>query len=61
MVKIPSYFSWLLKSIWNENFHEVAKDDLEKVIGIDLKGTFRLSQTAIPLMIKNVSSAGGAR
>ncbi len=47
--------------IWDENFHEVAKEDLEKIIGVDLKGTFRLSQFAIRLMIKNVSSAGGAR
>jgi 3-oxoacyl-[acyl-carrier protein] reductase len=46
--------------IWNKNFHEVAEEDLEKVIDVDLKGTFRLSQAAIPFMIKNVSGAGGA-
>jgi NAD(P)-dependent dehydrogenase (short-subunit alcohol dehydrogenase family) len=45
--------------IWNKSFHEVSEEDLEKVIDVDLKGTFRLSQAAIPFMIKNVSSATG--
>jgi NAD(P)-dependent dehydrogenase (short-subunit alcohol dehydrogenase family) len=34
-------------------FHEVVREDLERVIGVDLKGTFRPSQGSIPLMIKN--------
>jgi NAD(P)-dependent dehydrogenase (short-subunit alcohol dehydrogenase family) len=45
------------RMIWNKRFHEVAEEDLEKVIDVDLKGTFRLSQAAIPFMIKNGSSA----
>jgi len=45
--------------IWNKSFYEVAEEDLEKVIDVDLTGTFRLSQAAIPSMIKNVSSATG--
>lgn len=48
------------RMVWNKSFHEVAEEDLEKVINVDLKGTFRLSQAAIPFMIKNVSSARGA-
>jgi 3-oxoacyl-[acyl-carrier protein] reductase len=48
------------RMIWNKSFHEVAEEDLEKVIDVDLKGTFRLSQAAIPFMIKNVSSSRGA-
>lgn len=48
------------RMIWNKRFHEVAKKDLEKVIDVDLKGTFRLSQAAIPFMIKNGSSSRGA-
>lgn len=48
------------RMIWNKSFHEVAEEDLEKVINVDLKGTFRLSQAAIPFMIKNVSSSRGA-
>lgn len=47
------------RMIWNKSFHEVAEEDLEKVINVDLKGTFRLSQAAIPFMIKNVSSSRG--
>jgi 3-oxoacyl-[acyl-carrier protein] reductase len=47
------------RMIWNKSFHEVSEEDLEKVIDVDLKGTFRLSQAAIPFMIKNVSSATG--
>lgn len=48
------------RMIWNKSFHEVAEEDLEKVINVDLKGTFRLSQAAIPFMIKNFSSSRGA-
>ena len=47
------------RMIWNKRFHEVAEQDLEKIIDTDLKGTFRLSQAAIPFMIKNISSARG--
>jgi NAD(P)-dependent dehydrogenase (short-subunit alcohol dehydrogenase family) len=47
------------RMIWNKSFHEVAEEHLEKVINVDLKGTFRLSQAAIPFMIKNISTATG--
>ena len=46
------------RKIWNKKFHEVAKEDFDSVIEVDLKGTFRLSQAAIPFMLKN-SSIGG--
>jgi 3-oxoacyl-[acyl-carrier protein] reductase len=49
------------RMIWKKSFHEVAEEDLKKVIDVDLKGTFRLSQAAIPFMIKkNVSISRGA-
>jgi 3-oxoacyl-[acyl-carrier protein] reductase len=40
------------RMVWNKSFHEVAEADLEKVIDVGLKGTFRLSQAAIPFIIK---------
>jgi len=43
--------------MWNKRFHEVAEEDLERIINVDLKGTFRLSQAAIPIMLENGSSA----
>lgn len=46
--------------MWNKRFHEVAEEDLEKVIDVDLKGAFRLSQAVIPLMLENGSSTGRA-
>jgi 3-oxoacyl-[acyl-carrier protein] reductase len=46
--------------MWNKRFHEVAEEDLEKVIDVDLKGAFRLSQAAIPLMLENGSSTSRA-
>ncbi|MDP8888925.1 MAG: SDR family oxidoreductase [Thermoproteota archaeon] len=45
------------RTIWNKRLHEVSEEDLEKVIDVDLKGTFRLSQAAILFMIKNGSTA----
>ncbi len=47
--------------IWNKSIYEVAEEDLEKVIDVDLTGTFRLSQAEIPSMIKNVSNATGVK
>jgi NAD(P)-dependent dehydrogenase (short-subunit alcohol dehydrogenase family) len=49
------------RAMWNRRFHEVAEEDLERVIAVDLKGTFRLSQAVIPLMLENSSSAKRAR
>jgi 3-oxoacyl-[acyl-carrier protein] reductase len=45
------------RMIWNKRFHQVAEEDLEKVVDVDLKGTFGLSQVAISFMIKNIRSA----
>jgi 3-oxoacyl-[acyl-carrier protein] reductase len=47
------------RMIWNKRFHEVAEEDLKRVIEVDLEGTFRLSQAAIPLMMKNGNIAQG--
>jgi 3-oxoacyl-[acyl-carrier protein] reductase len=41
------------RAIWNKRFHEIADEDLERVIEVDVKGTFKLSQAIISFMIKN--------
>ena len=41
--------------MWNKRFHEVTEEDIDRVIDVDLKGTFRLSQAAIPFMLENGS------
>src|SRR3712207_9133879 len=41
--------------MWNKRFHEVSEEDIDRVIDVDLKGTFRLSQAAIPFMLENGS------
>jgi 3-oxoacyl-[acyl-carrier protein] reductase len=49
-------------AMWNKSFHQVTEEDLNRVIDVDLRGTFRLSQAIIPLMLKNSGSnrtAGG--
>ena len=49
------------RRIWNKKYHELAEEDFERVFDVDLKGTFRLLQAAISLMMKNGSnSRGGA-
>ena len=50
------------REMWNKTFHEVTEKDLNRVIDVDLKLTFRLSQAAIPFILENGSStrrAGG--
>lgn len=38
--------------IWYKKFHSVTAEELDKVIAVDLKGTVRISQACIPLMMK---------
>lgn len=40
------------RRIWYKKFHEVAEQDFGSIIDVDLKGTLRMSQAAIPLMAK---------
>ena len=40
------------RKIWYKKFHEVKEDEIDKVINVDLKGTVRISQACIPLMMK---------
>ena len=45
-----------------KRFYEVSKQDLEKVIDVDLKGISGISQATVPLMINNDTTsreAGG--
>jgi NAD(P)-dependent dehydrogenase (short-subunit alcohol dehydrogenase family) len=40
------------RKIWYKKFHEVKEDEIDKVISVDLKGTVRITQACIPLMMK---------
>jgi 3-oxoacyl-[acyl-carrier protein] reductase len=40
------------RKIWYRKFHEVKDDEVDKVVNVDLKGTVRMSQACIPLMIR---------
>jgi len=40
------------RKMWFKKFHEVTEEEVDRVINVDLKGTFRLSRAAIPLMLK---------
>jgi NAD(P)-dependent dehydrogenase (short-subunit alcohol dehydrogenase family) len=44
--------------VWIKRFHEVAKEDFDRVIEADLKGTLRLSLEMIRHMIRNGGSGG---
>lgn len=44
------------RKIWTKRFHEVAEEDFDRVIQVDLRGTLRLCQAGLPFMIK---SGGG--
>jgi 3-oxoacyl-[acyl-carrier protein] reductase len=46
------------RKTWNETFHEAAEEDFDLVIEVDLKGTVRLLEGVIPLIIKNGRSSG---
>jgi NAD(P)-dependent dehydrogenase (short-subunit alcohol dehydrogenase family) len=47
--------------MWNKRFHEAPEDDRERVIEVDLRGSFRLSRLGPPFMIKNGSGSRGGR
>ncbi|MGI0037750.1 MAG: SDR family NAD(P)-dependent oxidoreductase [Nitrososphaera sp.] len=40
------------RKIWYKKFHEVKEAEIDKVVNVDLKGTVRMSQACIPLMMK---------
>lgn len=39
--------------IWYKKLHNIRGEELDKVIDVDLKGSFRLTQNVIPLMLKS--------
>jgi 3-oxoacyl-[acyl-carrier protein] reductase len=43
------------RKIWTKRFHEVAEDEFDRVIRVDLKGTLSLCHSTLPFMIKNRS------
>ena len=40
------------RKIWTKRFHEVAVEEFDKVIQVDLKGTLHLCHSTLPSMIK---------
>jgi 3-oxoacyl-[acyl-carrier protein] reductase len=40
------------KKIWYKKFHEVTEEEFDQVLRVDLKGTLRLLQAAVPAMAK---------
>jgi 3-oxoacyl-[acyl-carrier protein] reductase len=52
------------KNIWYKRFHEGTDEELQKIMGVDVRGSVRLSRAVISSMIqkntnKNSSSGGG--
>jgi 3-oxoacyl-[acyl-carrier protein] reductase len=52
------------KNIWYKRFHEGTDEELQKIMGVDVQGSVRLSRAVISSMIqkntnKNSSSSGG--
>ena len=48
------------RNVWNKRFHEVAEEYFDRIIDVDLKGTFRLSQAVIPFMVKDGENTSNA-
>lgn len=46
------------RMIWNKRFHEVAEEDFDRVMEVDLYGTLRLSQAVIRQMVRNTNTKG---
>ena len=40
------------RKIWYKRFHEVSDGEIERVIAVDLKGTVRITQACLPLLMK---------
>lgn len=38
--------------LWGAAFHEISDEDLEKVLSVDLKGTYRCCREVLPIMVK---------
>ena len=41
--------------LWDRRFDEIVDDDLEKVLDVDTKGTYRCSREVLPIMVKQKS------
>ncbi len=41
------------RKIWYKEFHQVDDQEFGDVLAVDLRGSFRITRAAIPLMIKN--------
>lgn len=43
------------EDFWEASFHEISDEDLEKVLDVDLKGTYRCCREVLPIMMKQKS------
>lgn len=41
------------KKIWYKKLHDVSDNDFDRIVEVDLKGTFRLTRAVLPVMLKN--------
>ena len=47
-------------NIWYKRFHEVTDEELQKIMGVDIQGSVRLSRAVISSMIqKNINKKNG--
>lgn len=47
------------KEIWYKEMHDVTDKELERILDVDLKGTFRLTRAVLPVMMKENNGKGG--
>src|SRR5215207_8257185 len=47
------------KNIWYKRFHEVTDEELQKIMGVDVQGSVRLSRAVISSMIHTNKNSGG--
>ncbi len=40
------------RKVWYKKFHKVTEDELDRIVNVDFKGTVRISQACIQLMMK---------
>lgn len=47
------------REIWYKKFHEVTDAEADRVMQVDLAGTFRITRAVIPLMLRNGNGSNG--
>lgn len=47
------------KKTWYKEMHDITDEEFDRVLEVDLKGTFRLTRAVLPVMIKKKNGGGG--